>query len=67
METTQGISLHSYPYLKLAKHWVFHIIIYVFSSTKLENRSSEQILPQGRAGEGVGINNVYTCKFVQKQ
>jgi hypothetical protein len=28
----------SYLYLKLAKHHVFLIVFYVFSSTKLENR-----------------------------
>jgi hypothetical protein len=45
-------------------------ISYVFSSTKLENKSIEQVLPEsmgvgghrgwGRWG-GSGPNNVYTC------
>jgi hypothetical protein len=38
-----GISLYSYPYLNLQKRFVFLIISYVFSSTKLEIRA-EQIL-----------------------
>jgi hypothetical protein len=42
MEAMLGISLYSYPYLKLAK--TFYIIAYVFSLTKLEKRA-EQVLP----------------------
>jgi hypothetical protein len=38
METTQGISLYSYLYLKLAKNAMFLLSSYVFSSTKLEHR-----------------------------
>jgi hypothetical protein len=38
MGTTQGNSLFSYLYLKLAKHHVSCFIFYVFSSTKSENR-----------------------------
>jgi hypothetical protein len=57
-----GISLCSYLYLKLAKSYVFLIISYVFSSTKLENKRAEQVLPkQGWGGRG-GSNNVYTCE-----
>jgi hypothetical protein len=41
MEAMLGISLYSYPYLKLAKTL---IIAYVFSSTELEKRA-EQVLP----------------------
>jgi hypothetical protein len=44
MEAMLGISLYSYLYLKLAKCYVFLIISYVFSSTKLEKRV-EQVLP----------------------
>jgi hypothetical protein len=45
METTQGISLCSYLYLKLAKTPCFSN--YVFSSTKLEKKRAEQVLPRG--------------------
>jgi hypothetical protein len=41
METTQGLSLYSYPYLKLAKPPCF-------SSTKLEFK--RQVLPGSRVG-----------------
>jgi hypothetical protein len=44
METMLRISLYSYPYLNSQKRFVFLIIAYVFSSTKLEIRA-EQILP----------------------
>jgi hypothetical protein len=46
-----GISLYSYPYLNLQKRFVFLIIAYVFSSTKLEIRA-EQILPGSKVGLG---------------
>jgi hypothetical protein len=59
MEAMLGISLYSYLYPKLAKHYVFLIISYVFSSTKPENKRAEQVLPRSR---GVVANNVYTCK-----
>jgi hypothetical protein len=69
METTQGIFLYSYLYLKLAKCHVFLIIFYVFSSTKLENKRADQVLLEGKGeGErryvwrGDGPNNAYTCK-----
>jgi hypothetical protein len=63
METTKGISLYSYLYLKLKKAILF-FIIYDFSSTKLENKRGEQVLPQGWGGGkgGSGPNNVYICK-----
>jgi hypothetical protein len=48
METTQGISLCSYFYLKLAKMPCFSN--YVFSSIKSEMRRAEQVL----SGVGVG-------------
>jgi hypothetical protein len=45
-----GISLSSYLYLKLAKMPCFSpILFYVFSSTKLENKRAEEVLP----GNGV--------------
>jgi hypothetical protein len=49
MEAMLGIPLYSYPYLKLAKCYVFLIIAYVFSSTKLE-KSTEQVLPGSEGG-----------------
>jgi hypothetical protein len=63
METTLGISLYSYLYLKLAKCCVFLITSYVFSSTK-NLREQEGGIGSGwevewRRG---GLNNVYTCK-----
>jgi hypothetical protein len=73
IEAMLGISLYVSLYLKLAKHYVFLIISYVFSTTKLENKRAEQVLPGsegerglGLTGEGVGVgersgpNNVYT-------
>jgi hypothetical protein len=67
METTQGISLYSYLYLKLEKNTVFLIIFYVFSSTKSENKRAEQVLPIGGVcvlggGCGSSPNKVHTCK-----
>jgi hypothetical protein len=50
MEAILGISLHSYPYLKLAKMLCL-IITYVLSSTKLEKRA-EQALPGSEGGVG---------------
>jgi hypothetical protein len=49
MEAMLGISLYSYPYLKLAKNALSLIIAYVFSSTILEKRA-EQILPGSKVG-----------------
>jgi hypothetical protein len=67
MEATVGLSLYSYPYLKLQKCYVFLIISYVFSSTKLENKRVEQVLPSSKGvGDRVGAegrdapNNIYT-------
>jgi hypothetical protein len=58
MEISQGISLCSYLYLKLKCH-VFCFVFSLFSSTKLENRRLEQVLPRGEGwhqweGGGVG-------------
>jgi hypothetical protein len=50
MKAMLGISQYSYPHLKLAKYYVFLVIAYVFSSTKLDNRA-EQVLPGSR---GIG-------------
>jgi hypothetical protein len=71
METMRGISLYSYSYLKPAKRYVFLIIAYVFSSTKLEKRA-EPVLPGSEVGRGRGRkwraggrdgpNNVCTCE-----
>jgi hypothetical protein len=51
METTLGTSLYSYLYLKLAK-WLCIYCSYVFSSTKLENKRTEQVRP-GERVEGL--------------
>jgi hypothetical protein len=48
METTVGIFLYSYLYPKIGKHYVFLIMSYVYSSTKLENKRVEQVLPRSR-------------------
>jgi hypothetical protein len=50
METMLGISLYGYLYLNYQKCFVFLIIAYVFSSTKLEKRA-KQVLP-GKKGGG---------------
>jgi hypothetical protein len=49
MKAMLGISLHSYPYLKLAKTLCLSYYCYVFSSTKLEKRA-EQVLPGSEEG-----------------
>jgi hypothetical protein len=46
-----GISLYSYVYLKQAKQYVFLIISYVFSSTRMENKRMEQEGAGGLWGE----------------
>jgi hypothetical protein len=53
MESMLGISLYSYSYLNFQNNFVFVIISYVYSSTKLERRA-EQVLPgsEGMGGEG---------------
>jgi hypothetical protein len=71
MGTTQGISLCSDLYLKVAKHHVFHFSYYVFSSIKSENRRAEQVLPReewvaGTSGRGEvigkGVGGCICCK-----
>jgi hypothetical protein len=53
MEATQGNSLCSYLYLRLAKCHVSSFIYYVFSATKFENRRAEQVLQGVTQWEGV--------------
>jgi hypothetical protein len=51
MEAMLGISLYSYPYLKVAKTLSFlSSLMFSFFSTKLENKREEQVLP-GRGWE----------------
>jgi hypothetical protein len=45
MEISQGNSLYNYLYLWL-KCYVFHFISSLFSPTKSENRTVEQVLPR---------------------
>jgi hypothetical protein len=52
METTLGISLYSYPYLKLAKMLCLSYYCYVFSSTKLEKKASVVEGEGGGRGQG---------------
>jgi hypothetical protein len=51
MEAMLVISLYSYPYLNQQKCFVFLIIAYVFSSTKLDIRV-EQVLPGSQGVRG---------------
>jgi hypothetical protein len=54
MDAMLRISLYSYSYLKLKKNsFVFVIIAYVFSSTKLEKGQNRFCL-EARQGERVG-------------
>jgi hypothetical protein len=47
----------------MSKNTIFKkIIFYIFPSTKLENKRTEQVLPGGGGGGGSGPNNVYTYK-----
>jgi hypothetical protein len=63
MEAMLGISLYSYPYLKLAKCYVFLIISYVFSSTtKLENKRWNRFCLKGERGKGVVAQTMYMSK-----
>jgi hypothetical protein len=57
MEVILGICLCSYPYLNWQKCFVFLIIVYVLSSTKLEIRA-KQVLPgsKGVGGKGGGVS-----------
>jgi hypothetical protein len=51
IEAMPGISLYSYPYLKLAKTLCLSYYCYVFSPTKLEKRA-EKVLPGSEGGLG---------------
>jgi hypothetical protein len=65
MEAMLGISLYSYLYFNLSKHYAF-LISYIFSSAKLGNKRMEQILPGScREGREVHSNNVYTVSKCQ--
>jgi hypothetical protein len=61
MDAMLGICLYSYLYPKKQKCYVSLNIFHVFSSTKSENKRTEQVLP-GEGRRGGGPNNVYTCK-----
>jgi hypothetical protein len=50
MEEMLGISLYNYPYLNYQKCYVFLIIAYVYSSTKLEKRADQILLGSERTG-----------------
>jgi hypothetical protein len=64
MEITQGISLHSYLYLKLAKMPCFSYYLLCFFFYKIKEQESGRG-SAWRRGSGVGrkdgANNVYTC------
>jgi hypothetical protein len=51
MEAMLGISLYTYTYVSEEKCFVFLIIVYTISSTKLEIRA-EHILPESEVGCG---------------
>jgi hypothetical protein len=61
MEAMLGVSLYSYLYLKLAKTLClsYYLLCFLFSSTKLENKRVEQVLP--RKGWGLAKTIEYTC------
>jgi hypothetical protein len=65
--TTLGISLCSYLYLKLAKkkNCVF-LTCYIFSSTKLEKKRIEEVLPGIRSGGRGGKVAKIICTCVSK-
>jgi hypothetical protein len=48
MEAMLGISLYSYPSVNYQEYFVFVIIAYVFSSTKLEKREEQVLLGSKR-------------------
>jgi hypothetical protein len=52
MEISQGNFLYRYLYCKIAKMSCFSF--YLFSSTKLDNRMVEQVLPGSREVAPVG-------------
>jgi hypothetical protein len=61
MEATQRISLYSYPCLKLAKMLCFSYYLLCFSSTKSENKRTEQVLLRGsKVGSGLVAQVMHT-------
>jgi hypothetical protein len=61
METTQGISLYGYLYLKLAKMPCFsYYLSYIFFFYKI--REQECGTDSAQRQGGGDPNNVYTCK-----
>jgi hypothetical protein len=66
METTQGISLHSYLYLKLAKTSCFSYHLLCFFFYKIREQEGESGSARRQRGwgwvveRGDGTNNVYT-------
>jgi hypothetical protein len=65
MKTTQGSSLYSCPYLKLAKTPFFYYLLwfFFFSSTKSENKRAEQVLPRSQGqGQEIMYAHVSKCK-----
>jgi hypothetical protein len=56
MKPMPGISFYSYLYLKVAKHFVFLIIAYAYSSKKLK-KTAEQVLPWKQGGGKCGDEN----------
>jgi hypothetical protein len=67
MEAMLGISLYHYLYLKLAKHYVFLIIVCVFSSTKLEKRVEQVLFGSEGVGDREGEGGIYRGKRWPKQ
>jgi hypothetical protein len=64
LEAMLGISVYRYLYLKLAKCYIFLIISYAFSSTKLENKGWKKILPGKGVGEVAQTMYAHVSKFV---
>jgi hypothetical protein len=61
METMLGISLYSYPYLKLVKTLYLSYYWYVFPSTKFQVLLGSEVGRKGQGAEGRdGSNNVCT-------
>jgi hypothetical protein len=69
MEDMLGISVYSYPYLNYRKCFVFLIIVYVYSSIKLEKRA-KHVLPGSEEGvwerEEAGGSREKSPKYMNK-
>jgi hypothetical protein len=63
MEAMLGISLYSYPYLKLAKTSCssYYLLCFFFYKTEKQEGRTGSAQRWGVGGRG-GPNNVYTCK-----